>query len=106
MSIAFVWLISYSFLFLSISSYTSFLRSFDRIRLVLFNRIIPSAAGGTAVFPPVARAVEPRLDAIATQLARLVDVSRAVHTHTYNRLIAAVVARAGGVGVGGQGVAA
>ena len=40
----------------------------------------------------VARPLCPLVEALATKLSSLVDINRVVHTPTYNRLIAAVVA--------------
>lgn len=66
--------------------------SAERVRRVLTPRL---ASPTSVVDPqPIAsfRSFVPRIEALVAKLAPLVSINRAVHTPTYNRIIAAAVA--------------
>jgi len=66
--------------------------SSSRIHSALLDHIRKVSLIADAPFIHAARPLVPHIEALARRIAGLADINRAVHTPTYNRLIASAVA--------------
>lgn len=74
------------------STHLSLSPSSSRIHSALLDHIRKVSLIADAPFIHAARPLVPHIEALARRIAGLADINRAVHTPTYNRLIASAVA--------------
>ena len=74
------------------------LLSASRVRSAWLNHMHTSAPISETCFLGVARPLISLIESAAARLSTIVAVNRAVHTQTYNRLIAEVAAEMAGLG--------